>query len=477
MKAGVVVAFVVAAGTILASRDPQALPPPPGAASRIFSEPTSLSDVRAWLEAVQRHIPGSRDEAAARLSSVSPASLERLFPYILTMADLATIPPTPGDAPAGDRDARLGRPSHKERDRLVSQARFRVPVDTRAHLAENVSQAFSNPDAFLFLAATLHADSAMLYQADLARAGRGASAPPGTFTYLQPRYVVGLSDRDDPRRIAVDGLHWQIARWLLTFVSQRPGAIESLRTWYMGTTAFLSTDGNIPELDSHLAAALQRLPNDASMVYLSGWYQEMLASSAIQNAAREFAERRIALKRPLGGPAAPATYRPTGIRSASEHLEQAERLLTRALERNPKLIEARIRLGRVVGQRKRHAAAIEHLQRVLTASPDPVTAFDAHLFLGASHEALGRPDAAAEAYRAALALFPSSQSARLALSLLQLAGGDRTSAADTLRAPQDGDASAPRSADPWWTYHLGPGRHADAALAAVWARTSEMRPQ
>jgi tetratricopeptide (TPR) repeat protein len=475
VRAGLVVAFVVAAGMALASRGPQtSVPTPGGSARQIFSEPNPLAEVRVWLDGVRLHTPGTRDEATGRVAAVSPESLERLFPYILTMADLATIPPTSGDG----GDDRLGRPSNKERDRLVSQARFRVPVDTRAHLAENVSQAFSNPDAFLFLAATLHADSAMLYQAEMARAGRGASTPPGLLRYLQPRYVVGLSDRDDPRRIAIDGLHWQIARWLLTFVSQRPGAVESLRTWYEGTTAFLAGDGNIPELDSHLAAALQRLPNDASMIYLSGWYQEMLASSGVQNAAREFAERRIALKRPLGGPAAPAAYRPTGIRSASEHLEQAERLFTRALERNPKLLEARMRLGRVVGQRKRHAAAIEHLQRVLTASPpDPATAFDAHLFLGVSQEALGRPDAAAEAYRAALALFPSSQSARLALSLLQHAGGDRTNAADTLRVPQTGDAGLPRSADPWWTYHIGPGRHVDDALAAVWARTSEMRPQ
>ena len=64
-------------------------------------------------------------------------------------------------------------------------------------------------------------------------------------------------------------------------------------------------------------------------------------------------------------------------------LRLAEQLYKRALERNGKLVEARIRLGRVLGLRGRHEEAIAQLRQAQVVE-EPLLQFYMQLFLGGS---------------------------------------------------------------------------------------------
>ena len=166
---------------------------------------------------------------------------------------------------------------------------------------------------------------------------------------------------------------------------------------------------------------------------------------------------------------------PTGIRIAIDpersELRDAERFFRRAVELNPELAEAHLRLGRVLGVTGHPVEAAEHLRRALgliaqaDADADgPLLEYFGALFLGDAEEALDHVDAARTAYGRAAALYPLAQSPRLALSALERRSGNRDGA---LREIQRVFALPVRKgveSDPWWTYHEATGRNADALL-------------
>ena len=74
------------------------------------------------------------------------------------------------------------------------------------------------------------------------------------------------------------------------------------------------------------------------------------------------------------------------------HLVEAEKALGAAIEADPAMLEARLRMGRVLWRRGRPDAARSHLEAVLRASPPPLLGYLAHLFLGSEpEEARRRP--------------------------------------------------------------------------------------
>lgn len=135
-------------------------------------------------------------------------------------------------------------------------------------------------------------------------------------------------------------------------------------------------------------------------------------------------------------------------------LGAAERDLRRALALRPDLLEARIRLGRVLTLREDFAAAARTLEEIDPRGLDQGFLYLAKLFKGDAEERLGRAAAAEADYRAAIAVFATAQSARIALAHLHHAQGDRRAAAAAVREGADPLATS-EAADPWLWYLRG----------------------
>jgi tetratricopeptide (TPR) repeat protein len=425
------------------------LPLPAGGTRPAGGLRTSPRIVRleAWLAAVDRHEPGRLDEPALMVLAWTPADLLDLA------ADLSVIVGLIGDPgyPVYWRmdPARPGRPERapysaadERRLRyLAREAAARCSGDP--HLQRDAypkKNADRCANRLLKRGGVLHTDVAI-------QGGDGA-------------FATGADD--DPKRLGIrfadgrqlgrqeDAGQWALVRALLANVDPDPAQDETVRLWYVATSAY----GQYHErYMRHEDAGAQMFPGDAEMQFFAGCLHEMFASPRMQSLARSV--------RLPGGVA-------HGIGSASSELGKAQELFHRALERDPEFVEARIRLGRVLHLRGRHEQAAGELQRAATALSarrsmsvdDGLLAYYAEMFLGAAHESLGRPDAARAAFTRAAALYPGAPSPRLALSRLALSRNDRSGSLAALReAVQPG---AEDRDDPLWRYHVVQGRAADA---------------
>ena len=194
----------------------------------------------------------------------------------------------------------------------------------------------------------------------------------------------------------------------------------------------------------HLHHASMLLPDDALALFDRGCYAEI-----------------------LGLPMHQALVPTAGIPPAAKTNAEAERLFRRALAADPSLVEARVRLARLLDLRNRHEEAATQLKTALASNPTGAVGFYAHLFAGRVAQSLGHTAEASHHYRDGLALFPDAQSALLASSQLALLQSD----VPATLAPVErlGVRTAVFSADPWWQYHLAAGRDADELLKELWA--------
>jgi cytochrome c-type biogenesis protein CcmH/NrfG len=151
----------------------------------------------------------------------------------------------------------------------------------------------------------------------------------------------------------------------------------------------------------------------------------------------------------------------------SVRLRDAEATYRRALRVMPDLVEARVRLGRVMYQRGDASQAAEELAAA-AAHPqaDQPTRFLAWLFLGAARLAEKRPREAVDAYRTAVALDPESTVGAVALSHALHEAGERDAAQDVLRGALSG-ARRRSDWDAWWNYRWGRSQEAEGRLAAL----------
>jgi hypothetical protein len=143
-------------------------------------------------------------------------------------------------------------------------------------------------------------------------------------------------------------------------------------------------------------------------------------------------------------------------------------LFRRALAASPTHTEARIRLGRVLGQRGRHEEAVRELRQALVGTKEELLQYFGHLFLGAAWHALSSADDARQAYERAAALYPRAQSPRIGLSVLAAASGDRQTAREVLQVTLVRD-DVSREDDPWWSYSTSQARIGDQLLSQLYA--------
>jgi tetratricopeptide (TPR) repeat protein len=262
--------------------------------------------------------------------------------------------------------------------------------------------------------------------------------------------------------------NWPFARSLLDLLIPKPADDPFVATWYHATTAFMLQKGLYGEVSTHLERAAAVLPDDPRVLYDRASYSEiqglpisqvLLSESDLIALRAQRRGQRSAIRTPTDKPLA------LGIPPPEVANGEAERLFRRALRADPSLVEARVRLARLLGERNQHDEAAAELSTALAAKPEGIVSFYAHLFAGRAVQALGRIEDASAHYRDAARLFPGAQSARLAQSQAALLAADVPA---SLEAVQHLDKSS-SARDPWWQYHLAAGRDADDLLRAMWA--------
>jgi tetratricopeptide (TPR) repeat protein len=254
--------------------------------------------------------------------------------------------------------------------------------------------------------------------------------------------------------------HLDAARQILTLIpdDERRRAFE--RPWFLAVALHLYRRGQWPLALQYVDSALRRYPDDPLLLLARG--------SLIES------EVAVDLPSANSGAFAWTPNREAGVFNRRSELyarlRDAEATYRRALRVMPDLVEARVRLGRVLHQRGEPSQAAEELAAA-AAHPqaDQATRYLAWLFLGAAREDEKRPREAVEAYRAAVAIVPESTVAAVALSHALHDAGDRGASQDVLRAALSG-ARRRRDWDAWWSYRWGRSHEAEARLEALRAR-------
>lgn len=268
-------------------------------------------------------------------------------------------------------------------------------------------------------AAVLHADIAVLHRT---YSGYSLPAEGHSVDFVEDGRVVSKGSGT---------VHWGVGRRILELVK----ADDDVRLWYTATSACLQGWGELSELETHLSRARALFPRDGVLLLYEGTLRAVYAEPRFQNVVHP--ERR--------------TYRlPQRVGYAPEEQKEAERRFEQALESDPDLTEARIRLAYVRGLLGRHEEAAADLRKAVVAPGlKGRMAYYAWLFLGREEEALGRSEPARDAFIRAMNLYPGAQSPRLGLSLLARAGGDRAAARSALEPLSQ---KAPNGEDPWWSF-------------------------
>jgi tetratricopeptide (TPR) repeat protein len=443
-------------------------------------------NVERWLKAVLHHTPGATDAAVLEISSWSNSELgilridqgvivrlmrdPRLSSFQSSSQEMvdcspceASQTPQPRKIQPPQRIRYTDTQLHRLQVLACAAAgilreppceRLRAPEEIDAELTRLAALASAanergDHNYVLRRGALLHGDAAMLTAGSLLPLDTGG---PGA---VQP-VRVHIADGQQTN-IGLGEIHWEIARLLLDFV--RPGRDAMVGSWYRATAAWMQSHEHYNKM--HLDHARDMFPNDADIAFLIGCERETYAGPAFQSFAR-------------------SAVLPTGtfldIGSESRDLREAEAFFRRALALNPRMVEARVRLGRVLLAVGKAQDAVDELRPAVASTDDPLLQYFGSMFLGAAEEALGHLPGARDAYARAAMLYPRAQSPYLALSALATRRGDRAGALTEIRRVFDLRGAQDQREDPWWAYHVAQGRNTDELLEQLWRPFLEARP-
>jgi tetratricopeptide (TPR) repeat protein len=134
-------------------------------------------------------------------------------------------------------------------------------------------------------------------------------------------------------------------------------------------------------------------------------------------------------------------------------LKDAERYYRQALIISPELVEARVRLGRVLALHKDDDESLKVFEQIGDGIEAPYQ-YLARLFEGELFERTGKLKEAEQQYLSAVTLISYSQSAFMALAHVRHAQGARVQSAQDVRVTT-GARGVHDSADPWFWYARG----------------------
>jgi tetratricopeptide (TPR) repeat protein len=199
--------------------------------------------------------------------------------------------------------------------------------------------------------------------------------------------------------------------------------------WLAAELALLEAIGNPASVQPFVASALQRFPDDPGF---------LLANAIVSDQRWPLGNENVMT-------AAQAAKQVAGVTASYDAVIAHP-------EAPDAVAEARVREAYFFHRLNRDAEALSQLDAVRDPDADPAVRFLRDLFRGHVLIALGRTAEAVDAYRAAVAILPGAQSARVALMNALVASGDRPGA---LALSESIQATPASDADPWHLYWPG----------------------
>ena len=220
------------------------------------------------------------------------------------------------------------------------------------------------------------------------------------------------------------------------------------RDWYLLVVSYRHGAAQVGWSRAYLAEARELFPNDPHVLVVSGVDHEIVSEMS-----KGYLPRVGSNGQTLGDdPINPA-----------RELEKAEGFLRQAAALSPGLVEARLRLGRVLYRRGELADAARELQAAHTLTDQEQVQYLASTFLGMVAVARGDLDGADRCYADALRLFPGAHAAMIGRSEAAYLRGRSAEAAEIVISllQQEGKD------DPWWLYLAGDWWHFEARLLGL----------
>ena len=234
-----------------------------------------------------------------------------------------------------------------------------------------------------------------------------------------------------------------------------PEAKAFLGRFYVAMTRRAQWSHCIPQAEQWARTGLKRLPKDGPLLMTLGIVLETTAFLTLVPAPRSA----------IQGPQAVRQFEAQTAKLGALW-ERARKTFDEALAADPKLHEARLRLGRVLWRLDRPEPARACFEEVLSNSDDKVLLYLAHLFLGRIHEDQNRLSEAEKEYAAALAVRSTSDAAAVALSHVRLVMGDAAGAREAMEFGLD-QLRARVEGDPFKNYPMTHTREGQAAIDAL----------
>jgi tetratricopeptide (TPR) repeat protein len=260
--------------------------------------------------------------------------------------------------------------------------------------------------------------------------------------------------------------HLDTAWWLLrldppvdqTFSGEMQESVKARqafrRDWLMAVGRLLIPLGDLSTALSLFEVCLEQFPVGTDALLAAGAAQELMGSiDGLLPAATHTG--------PMVGRPPPRVRFPRDQRRAMQQaLRAAEKHYRRAIQLEPGLAEAHLRLGRVLQRRgKAKPARAELIWVVENSQHDQLLAL-AQLFLGELEESRGQFEEAVVRFRLALKAEPQSQAARLALSQALHRSGEVPASAEAARAVLVREDPS----DSWLAYHFAFPKRAESAM-------------
>lgn len=352
-----------------------------------------LRKLKEWRDAVLDHAAGEADAAAVEIGGWDYEDVEIVIDFL----------------------AKLASRSRKSIRKNIAKA----PIRSRLRLTKEEVQN-GDLNRILKQGALLHTDIALL---NLEK-GKSSDKRNLISAYVDGRVILM------PKK-----LHLSYARTLINSVSPSASEDAMARQWYVATTAEVQSIRHLAFARENIEAALKLFSDDSTILLYAGALHETWASPSNQNT--QLPMRRSAV-----------------YESKKEELKKARKFYRKAIESDPDMSEAYLRLGRVSGLLGSHREAIDALQKAGSGIDDPKLTYYVSLFLGREFEMVSRYEQARARYEEAARLFPAAQSPLLSLSQLSHRSSDTESAMSAIQRVFALPHQDPVKDDPLWTYDL-----------------------